>query len=303
MNLRMAGCLVALLIISTATPGADFRYIDHEPFTNHKYAGSAETLVLSGEIIPGDYDRLLNKILDDENRFMLQNTVILASNGGDVAEAIKIARLLKAMYTEVQVGPLTGRCVSACFLIYAAASERKTDDERLIGIHRPYVVDSQLSLLSPADADNLENKVLKQARAYLQESNVPTYLIEEMFRRASNDVYWLSERDIENIGHRTPAFDQYLVAKCAWDDTIEREAYSGKRPFDDLKEMWTCRDQVARPAAHQAFFLAYKELIERENRKVIEKLVKNSFICHTKGVVDPKTEECPDFTPPTSGAK
>jgi hypothetical protein len=267
MSHRVISCVVALLLISTPVLSAELSYTDHEPFTN-LYIGSAGILVLSGEIIPGDYDRLLKKIFLDQDRFLVQNTIILASNGGDVAEAIKIARLLKSMFTEVQVGPLTGRCVSACFLIFAAANERITDGEGLIGIHRPYIVDTQLASLSPTEAAIVENKILKQARGYLQENDVPTYLVEEMFRRSSNDVYWLSEHDVENLGFRPPAADQYLVAKCGWNDVIEREAYKGHRSFEDLTEMWACRARVMRPAAQRAVQQAMSEWTDRYLRSL-----------------------------------
>ena len=95
--------------------------MDHDPFTN-EYVGATGPLVLSGDIVPGDYDRLLSKIAEDEIRFIGQNKLMLASESGDVPEAIKIAKLLRALYSEVVVGPLTGKCVGPCFLIYTAAN-------------------------------------------------------------------------------------------------------------------------------------------------------------------------------------
>ncbi len=45
--------------------------------------GPVGPLVLSGEIIPGDYGRLLAKIAEDPNRFLSQNKLILASGQGN----------------------------------------------------------------------------------------------------------------------------------------------------------------------------------------------------------------------------
>ena len=129
---------------------AELFYMDHDPVTD-KFVGPIGPLVLSGEIIPGDAERLLTKILEDENRFLEQNKLLLASDGGDVAEALKVAKLIKSLYTHVIVIPLTGRCVSACFFIYAAANQREADGERLLGINRPYLAAADGASAAPGD--------------------------------------------------------------------------------------------------------------------------------------------------------
>ena len=262
MNHRIALCMMTLLLASMPCVAAELFYMDHDPFTN-QYMGPTGPLVISGEIVPGDYDRLLSRILDDEDRFLAQNKIILASDGGDVAEALKIAQLVKSLFTEVIVGPLTGRCVSACFFIYAAANQRGTDGKRLIGINRPYIVDSDAVSAPTADATIAETSALARVRVFLQENAVPDYLVDEMFRHASDDAYWLSADDEKSLGLRSPAFDRYLMKKCAWDDNLERDAYGGKRPIDDLKQMLKCRTRVTQDAARQALALASKERLGR----------------------------------------
>jgi hypothetical protein len=244
------------LLACAQTFGADISYIDYEPFTQQKI-GEPGMLLLSGEIVPGDYGRLLAKIRFSQGDFFVLNTIILASDGGDVREAIKIAKLVKSLYSEVLVGPATGRCVSACFLIFAAANERSSDDERLVGIHRPYVVDQQLASMSPAEAEREQNKVLAQAREYLKDNNVPGYLIEEMFRRSSRDVYWLSADDLTQLGYQSPWFNQYLVAKCNW---------KGNMPFgleEKRPDVAQCRDRVTKSAGMDALGKAVSEYVAR----------------------------------------
>jgi hypothetical protein len=263
MSHRVVACFAALLLFfGTAASAAELFYMDHDLLTG-KYVGPVGPLVISGEIVPGDYDRLLTRILNDEPRFMAQNKIILASNGGDVREAIKIAVLIKALFTEISVGPQTGRCVGACFLIYVSAGQRATDSEHLIGVHRPTLVESVSAGLSPADAAALENRALEQVRAFLLGSDVPASLVEEMFRRAAGDVYWLSEADEKSLGYKSPSFEKYLAAKCAWDDALERDAYSGKRPFRDLTDMYACRARLTQPAALKALDAARKERAAR----------------------------------------
>jgi len=260
MGYRLASCLLALLSVSAPSTGAELFYMDHDAFTE-KFVGPVGPLVFSGEIERGDYDRLLAKILDDEDRYLTQNKLILASDGGDVGEAMKIAKLIKSLYSEIIVGPQTGRCVSACFLIYAAAHQRGTEGERLIGINRPYIVDpssESLAAATSADAGIAESGALEQVRIFLQENEVPGYLIEELFRHASDDAYWLSADDEKKLGSRSRALSEYLAAKCGWDDAIEREVFAGKRPLAELSSMWKCRASMTRPEAQKTLDLASK---------------------------------------------
>jgi hypothetical protein len=258
MRYRMAICEVALLLMSMPSIGAELFYMDHDPVTN-EYVGPIGPLVFSGEIVPGDYERLLSKISADENRYLSQNKLILASDGGDVTEALKIGKLIKSLYSEVIVEPLTGRCVSACFFIYAAAAEREVDGERLVGINRPFIADSETSTSPQADDATVESKSLTPVRVFMQENEVPGYLVEEMFRHASNDAYWLSDRDEAALGHRSASFNRYLAAKCAWNDSLEREVYARQRPFDDLMQMLKCRARVTQAAAHEALAQAARK--------------------------------------------
>jgi hypothetical protein len=264
MRARIALCNVALLLAGTPCLGAELFYLDHDPFTA-EYVGAIGPLVISGEIMPGDYERLLSKIAGDPGRFLALNKIILASDGGDVAEAVKIAGLVKSLFTQVIVGPLTGRCVSACFFIYAAAAEREADGERLVGINRPFIADSEEAAtaarstetaLAESGAALTEGRALAQVRVFLHENAVPDYLVDEMFRRASDDAYWLSADDEKNLGVRSQAFIRYLRNKCAWDETIERDAYAGRRPLEDLKQKFKCRARVTKADAREALIQA-----------------------------------------------
>jgi hypothetical protein len=256
MTCRIA-CLIALVLVSRAGLGAEFFYMDRDQFSD-KFVGPEGPLVISGEIVPGDYELLVSKIAADQDRFLQQNKLLLASESGDTAEAIKIARLVRSLFTNVVVGPLTGRCSGACFLIYSAATQRGSDGARLVGVSLPGVDESRLASLPTAQAAVLRDQAQEQARAFLQENKVPPFLAEEMFKHEGAQVYWLSEQDERSLGSRSVAFDQYLVARCGWDDSIEHEVFAGKRPMGDLKQMWACRARVTQPDARKALSAALK---------------------------------------------
>ncbi len=230
------------MLSGAPAPGAELFYMDHDPLSK-EYVGPVGPLVLSGDITPGDYDRLLAKIAEDANRFIAQNKLIVGSDGGDVPETLRIANLVKSLDTEVLVGPLTGRCIGPCFLIYAAAAQRGTDGPHLVGIHRA----------TPQPGSEA------QVRGFLAENEVPGYLADELFAHTENDVYWLSESDEKNLGAMSPAFERLMAAKCGWNAALERAVYKGEKPMEDLKSMWACRSRLTEPAARQGLAAALKE--------------------------------------------
>src|SRR5450631_1585512 len=242
---RLVLRIVLALSVSMPAVSAELFYMDHDAFTG-KYIGPTGPLVISGDIARGDYERLLAKIEDDEDRFLSQNKIIVASTAGDMSEAMKIAKLVKALHSEVSVRPLTGNCVGACFVIYAAADQRGTDGEHLIGISG-LEYEGPLSRMPP---------VASVVREFLRDNEVPYYLAEELLRHAPDNVYWLHAEDEANLKFRSPSFSRYLAANCAWDDALERAATTGKRPFADMQPMWTCRARVTRADARKALAAA-----------------------------------------------
>ena len=255
--MRLALVCTIFLLAGAYARSAELYYLDRDAF-NNEYVGPVGPLVLSGEITPGDYDRLLAKIAEDDNRFLSQNKLILASNEGNAGEAMKIARLVKALYTQVVVGPLTGRCAGACFLIYAAAVERGTDGENLLGVTRPGLAESEWVARPTTEAALLEDSMQAPVRAFLVENEVPADLVEQVFQRPSTDVYWLSDNDETALGSKSLAFAKFLEKNCQWTQGLDKAVFRGERPFEDLKAFTDCRARMIRPEARKALALALK---------------------------------------------
>jgi len=225
--------LLAMGMSSLPSRAAELFYMDHDTLTT-KYTGADGPLVISGDIVPGDYERLLARIAENEARYLKRNQLILASDEGDVQESLRIATLVTALHSQVVVDTLTGKCVGACFLIFAAAGERVTDGPALIGVRR-----------------------LPGAAAFLRDNLVPESLVTEAAEVAgaaaqSSQVYWLSDQDEKSLGSRSPAFAHYLKMKCGWDDAVEREVMLGRRAFAEMRPLLACRERVIRADAQRA---------------------------------------------------
>jgi len=254
---RAPACVLSLIASIGPATAAELFYMDRDSF-NNQYTGPVGPLVLSGEIVPGDYAKLLARIAEDPDRFLDRDKLILASSDGNAAEAIKIGRLLRSLYTEVIVGPLTGRCVGACFLIYAAASERGTDGDNLLGIHRVGLAGSERLSKPTAEAALLEDSLQAPARDFLVENEVPSDLVEELFKHLHTDIYWLTEHDEQMLGAKSPLFQKFLAKNCAWDDTLEKAVSRGER-LEEMKALSVCRTRVTLLAARKALAQAVKE--------------------------------------------
>jgi hypothetical protein len=225
---RVAFASGCLLLCGARPYGAEIFYLDHDEFT-HQYTGPVGPLVVSGEIVAGETKHVLQKIFADPERFLEQNTVVLAGHDGEVAEAIKLAKLLQSLHSRVRVGELTGTCSGACFLVYAAADERVTDASHLLGIRR----------FDEVEAANPD------VRDFIRNSAIPPQLLEPMLHGSAGSVYWLSARDEADLGLRSAAFIRYLTGRCGWDVKLERAALSGRRPMSDLEPLLACRRRVA----------------------------------------------------------
>jgi hypothetical protein len=212
---RLAPVLAALLCLIAAAPAwAQLRF-GFEPAS--RFGGPEHEMVLSmrGEIGEGDADRLKAFVSREAGAYLRHGSrAVFAIDGGDVLEAMEIGRFLREALIEVWL-PDTGstRCVSACFLMFAAAAAR---DARpgTVGIHRPYFSAQAIARASPGVVRERYDEIYRAVRAYLDELFVPKSLSERMLSIESSDTYWLDGEDLEQLGRRQAWFADFIFAHC-----------------------------------------------------------------------------------------
>lgn len=249
----IAAFLVLLLLaLPLGGYGMDFSVAFVNPFLGSE--GRYPTLLMKGDILPGDYERLL--------RFAVANNVdlasiqfTLASPGGDVSEGLRIGQFIKSLYASVAVGPVTGRCASACFIIFASAVHHASA-EGLVGIHRPYVDPDRLRSLSPGAAEALETRALLDAEQYLHRLRVPSGIVDEMFEHASTEIHWLTDDELRHeLGERPSWYEEFLIARCGLDKATEEEFLhnpDNETLFKSLMRVEDCGRQLTRPEVMKA---------------------------------------------------
>jgi hypothetical protein len=207
------------------------------------------SVVLEGKIETGDYDRLRD-IYGERGRseFFLGlptvNELSLASPGGDLVEAMKIGRLVRALklhtIVPTRVGPHSHigtanehklknskadyMCASACFFIFVAGIERTADgDYPILGIHRPYLSDSDLRTLSGDQAIISTSRVRTTVENYLKEMNVPAKYADLMFSTPKDKVRWIVDADFHaDLEGIIPELKDWLAARCDKRTDVEK---------------------------------------------------------------------------------
>lgn len=124
--------------------------------------------------------------------------IFINSVGGNVSEALKIAKLIRELELHV-ILPMDGKCFSACFYLYSAGVFRLAYDDESIGIHSPSFEKKFFNELSQEEA-NLIYKG-KEAEAYdvLRDFNIPEKFISQMKSVPSQELHFLSLSDVTEL--------------------------------------------------------------------------------------------------------
>ena len=205
---------------------------------------------IEGEIKAGDAERVVSLI----SGMPIVGSFRVNTLGGNIDEALRIAYLIEGTNASFSIkeGKL---CASACFFMFIAGKERyafpfhgedgqNPSPENLarglsyVGIHRPY-----LALKKEVTTESaVKQEALMQAlRDYLRKKQVPQYLVDEMMGRASNQIYWLREKDIALLGDYSPGFEEVLIKECRYNKYDRLMSWSNTRrtEFEDCRfDVW-----------------------------------------------------------------
>jgi hypothetical protein len=182
-----------------------------------------------------------------------------------VHEAIRMAQVVKALYFSVRVTP--GKpCASACFLLFLAGSGRGASPAEMmtatakaqlnelnaktiaaghppiqtdgfVGLHRPYS-----STISNLENDQIE--IMKKLSRYLEDQMLPRRLIDLMMTRPSNDIYWLTSEDLQQLGDYPPEQEELFIKKCGYDRSYLNKLSRDPRAADRNGALMAANDKA-----------------------------------------------------------
>lgn len=234
----------------------------------------AVRLGVSGEIKNGDAEQLAFEL----SLPFVDKRLILDSPGGDVEEALRIASLVKALHLTTIVKD-DSTCASSCFFIFLAGDQHLAigildpDDPSItskvsgyIGLHRPYIKLNPAKRNGSIEAEKRQHDIMQIMGTYLRNQDVPQRLIDLMMSRPSNDIYWLTQNDINQLGEYSPGREELLIARCGY----SRDMYSYGISQDRAA---VARGELRRKAFVDCSEDAFPDLME-ERLKNIERLRK-----------------------------
>ena len=263
--LRVLFAIAACAAVTIRANAADVRF-DFVGKPTRSAGGTLygnRTVVLEGIIEKGDYEKLKAIYQDRLIEFDLDlgyfTQLSLASPGGDLAEAMKIGRFVRALklqtiipaksefaspshfgkFGEHNVNKKNYLCASACIFIFAAGIKRETDDglsNPLLAVHRPYLSANELKAITGEQAISSENQIRATVENYIKEMNVPAKYVGLMLSIPKDEARWVTEAEFHaDFDGAIPELRDWLSAKCDSRTDVEKALW--KRMMADKRPM------------------------------------------------------------------
>ena len=260
-------CFLAILFVSDPVSALEIRKL------------SDEAVLLIGQIVAGDYDKII-EYLSSNRQFPIQFTLV--SEGGNVAEAMRIGRLFRD--AKIVVEPIS--CNSACFLLWAGSPVRQGAlDIPQFELHRPFFDPGTYQGVPLDQAVALHEAAEEDFSAYLLDMGVPSYFIDRILTYRSSDSYEISGNELAGIvGRRARAVEEILMARCGELTDAEAADLRRVRSYQSAQEALdtfpSSGDPVDRSIyenryrANQPFVSSlsqgYIEYLQSKNREVLD---------------------------------
>jgi len=214
-------CLILVFVSTEARAGE---------FTFSKYCQSPEpncAIDYSGDIEVGDVGKLAQILVRAESRSNFNHQLNLDSDGGDVAVALKLGRLIR----QHRLITFTfSECYSACVIVLAGGVKRSPVVEFVgvpvgkVGIHRPYT-ENLASNFEKHQADFRE--LGRQIRNFLREGGVSDRLWDDMIQIPPEEMKLLTTDELRAYGllGDDPAYADFEDAEKAKHLGISKQEY------------------------------------------------------------------------------
>ncbi len=225
-------------------------------------------LILEGPIVAGDFDRLRQFLADKATFDKITGGVFTASPGGNMLEAIRIGKLIRALelstvapsgsskggrrFGETLIRPdnlhdaRNYLCTSACFLVFISGVYRDLNWAGRLGVHKPFQVRNGVKIVSGDDVADAQ--VRRAMDSYLREMNVRIKYVDLMFSTPSAEVRWITQNELDaDITGFIPELKDTAAARCT-----ERATVNSTTPVKPVEDARQVRDASADAIAHRA---------------------------------------------------
>jgi len=232
-------------------------------------------LILEGQIVPRDYDKLRSFLSDRATFDKISHGVFLASPGGNVAEAMNIGRLIRSLRLSTEAPPggadlrrLGGNaiapddlrdfrnygCASACFLVFVSGIYRNENGAGRLGVHRPFRAGSGSKTPAAGDDPIVDGAVRAAIKNYLSEMDAPPKYADLMFAVPSARVRWITQHELDtDLDGLIPELKDAVARQCG----ASVEAAAAQQPHDlascQMDAQWRLRSELPAQAWPKVF--------------------------------------------------
>lgn len=186
---------------------------------------------MHGPVVEGDAKKLLLILSVKPKTSDFYRWLVLDSPGGDVREALNLAKVVRdAMlrtqnYTAAAQVASSGRevyvCASSCVIVFMAGVERNFQTIKGgIGLHRPYLSGTYKGNTPGSSLAEMQQQAMNTVREFFVSERMPQRLIEEMMNRSSREIYWITKSDRLDIPSISAWFEEMLIAHCNYDPSM-----------------------------------------------------------------------------------
>jgi hypothetical protein len=151
-------------------------------------------------------------------------------------------------------------CTSACFFIFVAGITRQEVDLHAprLGIHRPYLSDSDLRTLSGDQAITSGNRIRATVENYLKEMSVPAKYVDLMFSIPKDNIRWIGDADFKaDLEGTILELKDWLAARCDIRTDVERAVWEKIRADPRPVGLYSPSDKVIFEALKKKMLTLY----------------------------------------------
>ncbi|SHI62533.1 hypothetical protein SAMN05444417_1282 [Wenxinia saemankumensis] len=151
----------------------------------------APALLLTGQIAPGDADRIRDEIVPAPAE---GTPVFLNSPGGSVADALALGQWIREAGMDTRMGG-TDICLSACPYILAAGVTREAAEGAWIGVHQHYFDENTAlpAFLAVSDIQRGQGEVM----AYLIAMGIDPGMMQPALMTPPEEIYLLTPEELD----------------------------------------------------------------------------------------------------------
>ena len=151
----------------------------------------APTITLTGQIAPGDADRL-TEFLEAVDPAPTQ--AFLNSPGGSVPDALAMGRALRDLGVATRMSA-SDICLSACPYLLAAGTTRAVEDGALVGVHQHYFGENTAlpAFMAVSDIQRGQGEVME----YLSDMGIDPLIMRPALATPPDEIYLLTPEEMQ----------------------------------------------------------------------------------------------------------